>query len=79
MKSRAAQDILGRGLERHTDKANGQGRVGQKFGSHNVLFQMVSVPNKLSEQYNDTELQNDAGAFTFLPGFSAIGGPDVVG
>jgi len=79
MRSRMASALMMRYADANHERLHGQKHAGHKLAPHVQMHQTTAVPNKLPEQFQSTVLQTSGGAFIFLPGYSIVGGSDVVG
>lgn len=76
MKSRGAQEIFGRAIDRASTRSRGFLPPLMRMGAARALEALVPDPLRLPVKVNTSKLQDGAGNTYFLPGFSALGGPD---
>lgn len=79
MKSRMAQALARRDAQEVVDRASGTPTVASPFAATRAMAMLVPNFRELPDDAADHPLQNADGEFLFLVGYSALGGPDVLG
>lgn len=78
MKSDQAREIVRRAVEQTARQERGLHRRIVGLGPRRMLEGQIEDTTRLPSIERTQELQNAAGQFYFIVGYSAVGGPDVV-
>jgi hypothetical protein len=79
MRNRLAQQRQDAIFEGAVDRAAGRVRILLSFTSEQELTQRIADIEKLPTAENNITLQDEDGNFLFLPNYSALDGPVVLG
>lgn len=79
MKSRMAQALARRDAHEVVGRVVGAPATPAPFAATRVMAMLVANVRELPDDAADHPLQNANGEFLFLVGYSALGGPDVLG
>lgn len=77
MTSHIAGEILSHSVANSANRANGRRRQILMFESSRVADQIGDI-NALPTKPNNIPIQNAAGEFLFIPGYSEVGGGDII-